>query len=426
MALSRSMVSPQVFEGSLSREPLEGYLADVRDTPVLSGDEQVRLCEVMATSERTLRAALASVPETARQVVAIWHDRRNRRLVSGALSHFHRDASGIDRSQEIDLKLTEIEKTLARLDAEYGGGAEFARRDILRSALSRQVEDAHIALPLLASILETLPRVADPAEVGGEDALVAILGCANSALARLGDAKNLFITRNLRLVIRCAKSYRGQGVPFVDLIQEGNLGLIRAVEKFDYTRGYKFSTYAVWWIEQALVRAVTSGSKLIRVPTPVLDQQRRMRQIERSLRLTSPDEPTALTLAEAIVDTVEETDDLRRSLIPTLSFETPVNGADDLTLGETLPEEEPANAMTLDRDAIKRALEALLPTLPERDRKVIEWRFGLDGAEPRTLAQVGERLGVSRERVRQIEKQALAILAENAAAREIAEELGIH
>jgi RNA polymerase sigma factor (sigma-70 family) len=133
-----------------------------------------------------------------------------------------------------------------------------------------------------------------------------------------------------------------------------------------------------------------------------------------------------LTLAEAIVDTVEETDDLRRSLIPTLSFETPVNGADDLTLGETLPEEEPANAMTLDRDAIKRALEALLPTLPERDRKVIEWRFGLDGAEPRTLAQVGERLGVSRERVRQIEKQALAILAENAAAREIAEELGIH
>ncbi len=426
MVLSRSMVSSHATEGSLSREPLESYLADVRDTPVLSGDEQASLCEVMATSERTLRAELASVPEVARQVVAIWHDRRERRLVSGALSHFHRDASGIDRSQEMDRKLAAIEQTLVQLDVEKAGAADLARRERIRSTLARQLEDAHIALPLLASILDALPRVADPAEVGGEDALVAILGRANAALARLGDAKNLFITRNLRLVIRCAKSYRGQGVPFVDLIQEGNLGLIRAVEKFDYTRGYKFSTYAVWWIEQALVRAVTTSSQLIRVPTPVLDQQRRMRQIERSLRLTSPDEPSVLTLAESVVDTVDEADDLRRSLIPTISFETPVAGAEDLTVGETLAEVEPSTSTSFDREAVQRALAALLPTLPERDRTVIEWRYGLDGEEPRTLAQIGERLGVSRERIRQIEKQALAILSETAAAREIAEELGIH
>lgn len=424
MALSRSMVSSQSIEGTLSREPLEGYLADVRDTPVLSGDEQASLCEVMATSERTLRTAIASVPETARQVVEIWHERRNRRLVSGALSHFHRDASGIDRSQEMDRKLAKIEKTLGQLGAE--DAKDPTRRETIRSTLALQLEDAHIALPLLSTILDALPRVADPAEVGGEDALVAILGRANAALARLSDAKNLFITRNLRLVIRCAKSYRGQGVPFVDLIQEGNLGLIRAVEKFDYTRGYKFSTYAVWWIEQALVRAVTTGSQLIRVPTPVLDQQRRMKQIERSLRLTSPDEPSVLTLAESVVDTIEEADDLCRSMIPTISFETPVAGAEDLTVGETLAEVEPSTSTAFDRGAIKRALEALLPTLPERDRKVIEWRYGLDGEEPLTLAQVGKRLGVSRERIRQIEKQALAILSDTAAAREIAEEVGIH
>jgi RNA polymerase sigma factor (sigma-70 family) len=426
MAMSSVMVSSQAFEDSLSREPLEGYLADVRDTPVLSGDEQDRLCELMAASERTLRAELACVPETARQVVAIWHDRRNRRLVSGALSHFHRDASGIDRSQEMDVKLAAIETTLAQLDAGDTGDAARERREAIRSKLSRQLEDAHIALPLLSSILDALPGTADPAEVGGEEALIAILGRANAALARLSDAKNLFITRNLRLVIRCAKSYRGQGVPFVDLIQEGNLGLIRAVEKFDYTRGYKFSTYAVWWIEQALVRAITTSSHLIRVPTPVLDQQRRMRRIERSLRLTSSGEPSALTLAETIVDTVEEADDLCRSLIPTISFEAPVGGTEDVTVGETLSDEEPDNSTDFDRQAIRRALEALLPTLPERDRKVIEWRYGLDGEEPRTLAQVGERLGVSRERVRQIEKQALAILSETAAAREIAEALGIH
>jgi RNA polymerase sigma factor (sigma-70 family) len=151
-----------------------------------------------------------------------------------------------------------------------------------------------------------------------------------------------------------------------------------------------------------------------------------MKQIERSLRLTSPDEPSILTLAESVVDTIEEADDLCRSLIPTISFETPVAGAEDLTLGETLAEVEPSTSTAFDREAIKRALEALLPTLPKRDRKVIEWRYGLDGEEPLTLAQVGERLGVSRERIRQIEKQALAILSETAATREIAEEVGIH
>lgn len=414
------------FDGAMaSSDPLDRYLAEVRDTPLLPSEEQNRLCQVMSEAESTLRHALCRIPETARQVVHAWRDRQRRGLVSGALSHRHRDASGTDHSQEIDVSLAKVEATLARFELAMKR-QDGERADRLRAAIARQISDAHIALPFLMRLLESLPDRADPEETGGQAELAEILQRAQESLARLSDAKNLFITRNLRLVIHCAKGYRGQGVSFVDLIQEGNLGLIRAVEKFDYTRGYKFSTYAVWWIEQALVRAISEDARLIRVPSPLRDQQRKLKQVERSIRSSRAAEPSDTMLAEEVASSIEEIDDLRRSLIPEVSLEAPVGGADSLTVGDILADPNlPVDCDQLDRRALGRVLESVLGSLPERDRRVIEWRFGVSGQQPQALARIGEKLGVSRERVRQIEKKALVLLRENFEAQEIAEELGL-
>ncbi len=409
-----------------SPEILDTYLEDVRDTPVLSRDMQRELCESMIEAETAMREELTRVPETARQVVLQWRDRQERGLVSGALSHFHRDGSGTNWSREIDSKLTFVQEALARFERARKRRASARRLEDLRTELSRRLADAHIALPTLISILERLPQVADPAEVGGAARQREILGAAHEALAQLTDSKNRFITHNLRLVIRCAKSYRGQGVPFTDLIQEGNLGLIRAVEKFDYSRGYTFSTYAVWWIEQALVRAVANDSRVVRLPSPVLDQQRKMKQAERHIRLSADAEPSDATLAEAVAESPTEIDDLRRSINTEVSTEALIGSAEAITVGETLvsPDEgEPFE--DFDRDALRRRIRSMLPSLAQRDRQVIEWRYGLRDGKPQTLAEIGRKIGVSRERVRQIEKQALAGLQENAVAREIAEEIGL-
>lgn len=408
-------------------EILDHYLAEIRDTPILSSDHQGELCNAMSEAETVLRTELARIPETARQVLQEWRDRQERGLVSGALSHFHRDGSSTNWSAVIDQRLEVLQKSLSRFERGRKRRVPASKLASLRQALSSDLLDAQIALPKLLGILESLPQASDPEEVGGAEELAAILGRAHEALARLTDSKNRFITHNLRLVIRCAKNYRGQGVSFLDLIQEGNVGLIRAVEKFDYTRGYKFSTYAVWWIEQALVRAVAQDSRVIRVPSPVLDQQRKMKQVERMLRSSQIAEPSEFMLAEAVADSIESVDDLRRSLSPEISFEAPVGGSDAITVGETVsaPAEDDAGG-EFDRDAVRRALESLLPALPERDRQVVIWRYGLLDGEPQTLAEIGQRIGVSRERVRQIEKQALASLRENEAARKVAAEMGLH
>jgi RNA polymerase sigma factor (sigma-70 family) len=410
----------------VSPDLLDRYLAEVRDTPLLQTEEQNELCQDMAEAERSLRQELARIPETARQIVQCWRDRRRKGLVSGALSHLHRDASGVDHSAEMDRRLAAVEATLERFDAarERRDDAEVAS---IRSTLAREISDANIALPLLIRLLEALPECANPEEAGGASELDQILCRAQESLARLCDAKNVFITRNLRLVIHCAKSYRGRGLPFVDLLQEGNLGLIRAVEKFDHTRGYKFSTYAVWWIEQALVRAITDNEHLIRVPSPIRDQQRKLKQLERSIQGRCAAEPSESWLAEEMASSVEEIDDLRRSFILEISLATPVTDASALTVEDMLADPNPPlTDSELDREELGRVLKTVLRALPERDRRVIEWRFGVSGERPQALARIGEKLGVSRERVRQIEKKALGMLRETCTAQEIAQELGLH
>jgi RNA polymerase primary sigma factor len=420
------------FSPGAAAEPLVAYFADIAHIPTLSREEQMLAAKELEEATRTFQQALYQIPWVGEEVVARWSRRRTTGLATRKLSEAFGDGEA-EAGEKLDRALARVERARARRPETSG-----AARDRLDARVAKDLYEAELSLELqrrlFARLRErrlALQRLQEQRARGARAELERELGLpalvfharmdeVEQAYEAMMERKNRFVWHNLKLVVSVAKDFRGSGFAFSDLIQEGNAGLIRAVEKFDWRRGHKFSTYAVWWIRQALIRAIQNHSRTIRLPSHQHDALRAYAQARQRLRLEREGEPTSEEVAQAMGLTTAEVEELASLAPEMMSLDAEVAGRDSLRprrLEEVLSDPDAPSALDeIERARLADQARRGLSRLDDRERSILTWRFGLDGGEEHTLQEIGERLGLSRERARQLEARALAKLRTSSAA----------
>jgi RNA polymerase primary sigma factor len=314
--------------------------------------------------------------------------------------------SGSLSADEITLALDDLDLDAGQIDDFYQALDELQIEVVQAGededdAVAEEVEAQEVSTDALQLFLKDVGRV---------DLLTAAQEVELAKRIERGDhrAKQEMVEANLRLVVSIAKRYRNQGLPFLDLIQEGTIGLVRAAEKFDYRKGFKFSTYATWWIRQAVARALADKARTIRMPVHVVEKLNKIVRSERKLRAELGREPLSVEIARDLDLTTDEVDQIRRTAQSPVSLEKPVGDEEESEFGhfitdESVPLPEEAAEVTMRKETLEKILSQLSP----RERRVLELRYGLNGEHPRTLDEVGRAFNVTRERIRQIENQSL-------------------
>jgi len=327
--------------------------------------------------------------------------------------------SGKVTTQEIDAAMIESDLDMDELEKVYENLENLNIEIIDDFDLELDSADFDVALPKGQEAAENVDAAAaaidDPVKVYlKEIGRVPLLTPEEEIdlAMRIADddtqAKQRLAEANLRLVVSIAKRYVGRGMQFLDLIQEGNLGLIKAVEKFDYTKGFKFSTYATWWIRQAITRAIADQARTIRIPVHMVETINKVKKTNSQLLHQNGRDPSAEEIAEVLNMPVEKVREILRVAQEPVSLETPIGEEEDSHLGDFIPDDDalaPADAASM--LLLKEQLEEVLNTLTDREAMVLRLRFGLEDGHPRTLEEVGSTFGVTRERIRQIEAKAL-------------------
>jgi len=437
------------------RNALVSYFADIGSIPTLTKEQEVMLAKGIEAATADVKQGILAVPYTAKECVRIWLQLQADHRVTGKMSESFGSGSpeGEDRGAHVDAAHRKIHRWLPRREALVAGGAaKAAERAKFDRKVSRELAKADLSMQVFGRIRRDLQeigaemksarrllerirtraarsekgrshqarqrselrkrlRVAE-ARAGLEaEAFLAQLDRIEASWEELAEVKNTFVQHNLKLVVAISKDFRNMGIPFLDLIQEGNLGLIRAVEKFDYRRGHKFSTYALWWIRQALIRSIQNQSRTIRIPSHMYDTLLKFYRATSALEKKLGREPTTWELAAALEVTPDQAEQLQRMTRDPLSLESEVRGTDSKLLKDFVKDPSVAPPQEgLDQTRLERAAEDSIGVLNERERNILRWRFGMRDESDHTLEEIGSKLGLSRERVRQLEARALAKL----------------
>ncbi len=422
-------VSADELDPGRERRPLESYFQEIGGTRTLRREEEVILAKELESATIELREALYAIPCSARHVVARWDALRALSHTGAKLSESVGDEETGEIAARVERAVKRLRTLLAQREAPVAKG-KTVEKEIpkIDAKIVKELKGAHLSLVLLAELRQRVLKLTremrqtrrgtkkfkELETVAGvpKTRLFELAGKVENAHERMTDEKNRFIEHNLKLVVAIAKDYRNLGLSFPDLIQEGNLGLIRAVEKFDHRRGFKFSTYAVWWIRQALVRAIQNHSRTIRLPSHVHDRLQRSQRVRAELTGKLGRDPTPAELAPELgtdTNAIEALDLLSREAI---SLESSVAGTEKRLEDFVADPFSQAPDHGLDGERMRSGVGFLIGVLTPREQLILRLRYGLGREEEHTLEQIGQSLGLSRERVRQLEARALKKLRE--------------